>query len=474
MILQRIVVPSRFALIYRAGSIIGYNPGLNTWERLTDDTGEVIRWLRAGRDRSGLTQHLSKRFDYDLPRAEQRLEEIIKWCILRRLLYLDSELKLPDLAPVTNPLATVYWICTQACNLRCTYCYQDAALARRNELTTAEGKDLIDQVVESGARTFIFTGGEPFVRRDLLELARYSRERNLKTNIITNGHYINKKNISDIAGVFHNATISLDHMIPEHHDAARGKGSWMRAVRAIELLLEASVSVDVNSVLARFGLDSVEKLLNLSRQWKVGQHRIIPQFPMGRGGAARADELMPDEVVGLSDRLHVAAGASGGKDASAAVSPEGRYGTKRNRRNHCGAGLSEVSVDPEGWVYPCRLLQYPQYRADNIRSKRIKDIFDGHIVLSTARSNNTSVLEPCRNCIIKNHCGGGCRGIHTSFTDDYLKTHPLFCAYLRRTFEVQAWSSTGNVPIRRRSEFIDHTSVALDVIPASSLVRRPK
>jgi MoaA/NifB/PqqE/SkfB family radical SAM enzyme len=75
----------------------------------------------------------------------------------------------------SHPLSTVYWICTQACNLRCTYCYQDASVARDRELSTAEGYDLVDQAIEAGARTFVFTGGEPFHRRD-----QKSRRRRLR------------------------------------------------------------------------------------------------------------------------------------------------------------------------------------------------------------------------------------------------------------------------------------------------------
>jgi hypothetical protein len=51
-LLLRVVVPSRLALIYRKGEMLGYNPGRNMWEHLEEDTAEVLRWLRAERNRT--------------------------------------------------------------------------------------------------------------------------------------------------------------------------------------------------------------------------------------------------------------------------------------------------------------------------------------------------------------------------------------------------------------------------------------
>src|SRR5829696_3870670 len=90
-LLERVVVPSRLALPYRSGETLGYNPGLNTWARLDDVTAEVLRWLRAGRDRDALDEHLARRFKCEEPVARERRQESINWCVLRRLLYLDRE-----------------------------------------------------------------------------------------------------------------------------------------------------------------------------------------------------------------------------------------------------------------------------------------------------------------------------------------------------------------------------------------------
>ena len=450
--IARVVSPSRLALITRRNQTLGYIPAINSWERLNEPTAEVLRWLRAGRERATLELHLARRFDYGPAEAKQQLQKILVWCVFRQFLYLDREPPAPQVSHPEAPLETVYWICTQACNLRCSYCYQDAMVRRPNELSTEEGKDLVDQVVDAGADTFIFTGGEPFSRPDLLEIGRHSRQRGLRTNVITNGYHITTKNINEVSEIFNQVTVSLDHGLAKYHDHHRGKGSWLRAIRAIDLLLEKGVHVDVNSVLSRTGLNDLKELMRLSRDREIGQHRIIPRFPMGRGACTRNDELKPAEIMAINDRLHQAGYASEHQGTSS-VSVEGTYGSKRVIRNHCGAGLSEVSVDPEGWVYPCKLLQFGTFKTHNVRERKLIDIFNHHPLLKNIRSTVATNLSPCKTCIIRNHCGGGCRGIHFSFTHEYIKAHPLFCAYLRNSFELQAWAATGGVPSPRRVEY---------------------
>jgi radical SAM protein with 4Fe4S-binding SPASM domain len=474
--LNRVVVPTRLGLIYRAGQTLGYNPAINVWERLEEDTAEVLRWLRAKRARVELEAHLERRFGYPSAAVNERLQRILAWCIFRKMLYLDHEPEALEIVHPANPLETVYWICTQLCNLRCTYCYQDATVRRPHELTTAEGKNLVDQTVAAGADTFIFTGGEPFSRPDLLEIARYSKDRGLRTNVITNGHYITTKNIDEVVDIFDTVTVSLDHGLARHHDRNRGSGSWLRAVNAIDLLLERGVNVDANSVLSRFGLKDVKELLQFARRRPIRQLRIIPQFPMGRGALSRDDELTPIEIMGLNDQLDQAS-CELSQESETRISPEGQYSSKANIRNHCGAGLSEVSVDPEGWVYPCKLLQYDRFKTHNVRSHQLSDIFANHPILKQARGRVASTMHPCKTCIIKNHCGGGCRGIHFSFTQEYVQAEPMFCAYLRNSFETQAWATTGGVPFPRKAQFnqasrggkTNFLPIELPVIPTSFL-----
>lgn len=462
-LLERLVVPSRLSLICRGEHVLGYNPGLNVWHQLDSAGAAMLRWLRAGRDRLGLVDYVARYASGT--DAAQVASETAKKLVLRRLLYLDNEPPLPPVLHPEMPLGTVYWITTQKCNLRCTYCYQDAARPRASELSTTEGKALIEQAQEAGARTFVFTGGEPFSRRDLLELAAHSKSKGLRTTVITNGAYINVHNVAEVARTFDLVTVSLDHLIPEHHDRVRGRRSWDKAIRAIDLLLEAEVPVDINSVLSRYGLIDLVELVRLKRVKRIGVHKIVPQFPMGRGGSSRGDELSADQLLSLSDQMAAALRAVEGVPAGG-TEEESTSSAKGEIRDHCGAGLSEVSVDPEGWLYPCKLLQYPELRAGNVRASSIALLYASDPILRGVRTSTADALPTCRTCIIHRACGGGCRGIHYSFTGKYDEAASIFCSYLRRTFEVKAWRSTGEVPEPRRSEWV----MPIDNDPQSPVV----
>jgi len=176
---------------------------------------------------------------------------------------------------------------------------------------------------------------------------------------------------------------------------------------------------------------------------------------MGRGAKAKEEELTSNQLIGLNDRI-LGLVARDDSEVASQLRVEGDKGQKGMIRQHCGAGLSEVSVDPEGWVYPCRLLQYPQFRTLNVREHRIAEIYEQHPVLKTIQTTKVKQLSPCNTCIIRDACGGGCRGIHFSYEGEYATAHPLFCAYLRRSFEGQAWRSTGSIPPARRAQFVNN------------------
>ncbi|MCD6310167.1 MAG: radical SAM protein, partial [Candidatus Eremiobacteraeota bacterium] len=81
----------------------------------------------------------------------------------------------------------ISWNVTKECNLHCVHCYRDAGARGENELTTAEGKDLIDGIARAGFKTLVLSGGEPLLRGDLYELIRKAKKSRLRVVLGTNG-----------------------------------------------------------------------------------------------------------------------------------------------------------------------------------------------------------------------------------------------------------------------------------------------
>ena len=79
---------------------------------------------------------------------------------------------------------------TNRCNLKCSHCYQDAGSAKEAELSTEEGKKLIDEIAHAGFKIMIFSGGEPLMRPDIFELVAYAASKGLRPVFGTNGMMI--------------------------------------------------------------------------------------------------------------------------------------------------------------------------------------------------------------------------------------------------------------------------------------------
>jgi radical SAM protein with 4Fe4S-binding SPASM domain len=466
-LLDRVVVPD-LVFIVRDGKTLCYATSENVWHRLTTDVEEVLRWLRAGRPRSELTSYLSRRLmTVD---AAERIEASLRWAVLRRLLHLDGNKSPTALPPPRPAVRTVYWIATQACNLRCTYCYQDAAEALPNELSTEEALRLMSQVKDAGADTVIFTGGEPFARSDLMEVAKCAKTIGLRTSVITNGHYITTRNVTRVVEVFDNFTVSLDSGTPAPHDRSRGAGSWDRAFRAIRLLRHEGAPVDMNSTIMPEAVEGLDDLIKIAIEQSVDEHRIVPQFPMGRGGESRTNELPVSDFFSFGRSVLEARRRQEGKSLPKSRVDGVQPHAKGTFRNHCGAGVSEVSVDPEGWVYPCRLIQGAEHRIGNVRTQQLDALLQGAYLERSVR-RNTANIQMCRTCVIRNYCGGGCRGVHSSYSGSPDKNSVLFCTFLRNGFELNAWSTTGDVPSGLTYQWGDNSSSSSPYASTESLVQ---
>lgn len=121
---------------------------------------------------------------------------------------------------------------TNRCNLKCSHCYQDAGDAKTAELTTEEGKKLIDEIARAGFKSMIFSGGEPLMRPDIFELVAYAASKGLRPVFCTNGMMITKEVAQKLKDCGAMAMgISLDSLDEQragrrhelHHDSLSGR-----------------------------------------------------------------------------------------------------------------------------------------------------------------------------------------------------------------------------------------------------------
>lgn len=200
-------------------------------------------------------------------------------------------------SPENFELRLVSWNLTFKCNLRCAHCYIDAGEREgRGELSTNEGKMLIDQITEVGKPVLILSGGEPLLRKDVFKLARYASEKGLKVAMGTNGTLITDEVAKQLklSGV-RRIAVSLDSRVPEKHDEFRGvKGSWKRAVEGIEACRRNEIDVQINTTITQQNYDEIDDILDLAEKLGVSDFHMFFLVPTGRG--KKVEDISPRHV----------------------------------------------------------------------------------------------------------------------------------------------------------------------------------
>lgn len=202
----------------------------------------------------------------------------------------------PKKASERRPI--VVWNITRACNLKCVHCYNDSGLGKvGDELSTAEAKNVLDNLVEFGVPSVLFSGGEPLMRPDLFELIGYAVERGLRAVISTNGTLIS----ADVAKQImrHKVSyvgISLDG-IGQVNDQFRGvAGAFERAVKGIKNCQDAGVRIGLRLTLTKRNVQDLESLFEFFEEEKIERACFYHFVPSGRGTTIAGDDLTHNQT----------------------------------------------------------------------------------------------------------------------------------------------------------------------------------
>jgi len=290
---------------------------------------------------------------------------------------------------------------TRRCQLRCIHCYamSGPGVDGSRELPTERWMRLIDDIADHGGESVLFTGGEPLLRKDCPRLMRRASTRGLQVVLFTNGLLV-EKHLSELADWASLVQVSLNGPNQTSNDAIRGKGTFRRVLRAIELLLRANVPVRVGMTVMEKNWPAIKTGFPAFAERFAGTSL---QFHLGYGvcnyGRATSldDHLDLEEVRPVVDEF-----------LSSVSKSEGR----RIARKTTGCGYCEqLVVAPDGVVYPCHLLDGPLGHIDE------RPIGEWHAVLKeTALNHQVDSVEGCMDCDLRNLCGGTCRVINEKTT----------------------------------------------------------
>ena len=194
-----------------------------------------------------------------------------------------------------TPLVVI-WEVTRACDLACFHC-RASAHPQHNplELSTVEGKKLLDDIAQLNPPIFIFTGGDPLKRADIYELVEYAAGKHLHPAMTPSATpLLNRESLIRLkqAGL-RRLALSLDGPNPELHDSFRGvPGSFARTLDAMDWANAIGLPVQINTTVSRRNINQLEHILSVVRNFRIVMWSLFFMVPTGR---AEATDLPPAE-----------------------------------------------------------------------------------------------------------------------------------------------------------------------------------
>ena len=305
----------------------------------------------------------------------------------------------------------VWWDITSTCNLRCRHCYSNSGASLHDELTTEEVKHILDQLAIMNVFYVYILGGEPFLRKDFMDILGYCRSLNIEVMVSSNGWFITADLACTLArlGIRH-VRVSIDGATAKTHDAIRGvNGSFDRAVAAVRNLKRAGVPVvGISPTLMKENVHEAEMLIELAHDLQVDELQFVQVCAVGRAKQISVLDSSAIDAEG-SDRRKSAelvqdlliTGSEGiWEKPFARCVMEGRMVP---HIMGCGAGRTCLAISPNGRVRACLLFQY---EIGDLRDHDLQEIWlgAGHPKIQWLRS----IKEGCEGCRYAAVCSGPC------------------------------------------------------------------
>jgi radical SAM protein with 4Fe4S-binding SPASM domain len=341
----------------------------------------------------------------------------------------------------------VVWNVTRRCNLHCIHCYSSSKDRQYpGELSTTEGRCLLDDLAAFQVPTVLFSGGEPLMRGDLFALVEHARRLGLRCVLSTNGTLIDADVANRIvAAGFAYVGISFDG-IGQVHDRVRGKaGAYEDSLQALRLLRDRGLRVGLRFTVHSGNAGQLPAIFDLLEQENIPRCCIYHLAYAGRGERIQSMDLAPQETRaaieyvfdrteafhnrGLDKEVLTVDNAADNvlllariRERQPARAEEVWQMLAWNGGNQ--SGIAVACIDPFGNVHPDQFSWH--YSLGNVRDRPFSAIWrDGsHPRLAALRAKPRPVGGRCSVCKFFSICNGNLRARAESYFGDFLAPDP--------------------------------------------------
>jgi radical SAM protein with 4Fe4S-binding SPASM domain len=261
---------------------------------------------------------------------------------------------------------------TYRCNFSCKHCYVPHSYRKKGELSTEQIFSVLDQLVEIGCFYLGFTGGEPFIRDDIIDILWYAKKKGFQIIIYTNGSLINEVIAKELKQLQPNKVdITIPAMDKTSFGSITGTASFRdRVFTAISLLYKNGVNLGFKTCVLKGNESQIKTIQDFTASLGV-QHRLAKGLSRCLDGSTQ-----PYLYRGaLKNNLE--------NDCDLQVPNIGNQVLVMNNQNQspkslqlmpdtlfkCGVGISQAAITPLGELKMCLMIDRPKYKILNITNK---------------------------------------------------------------------------------------------------------
>ncbi len=338
---------------------------------------------------------------------------------------------------------------TEDCNLRCKHCGYVEGKMYDHDLSMDEMKRVIDQHLALFPGSLVaFSGGEPLLREDVIDIVEYACARTRLVNINTNGLLLTEEKAARLAKTIAWVQISLDGADPEVHNFIRGRGMYDRAWAAIEMLCRhgGARKLVISTTLTKCVLHQVQDMIAKADALGIRLLRFLT-LTKQRAALTNWDRIAPSlEQVREIYRfllLDLPRMDRRGKTEIESGFPGYVPNADPSGEAWCPLGRM-VLVDSLGNTYNCPTLNTDSHKTGNIKEMSISEIFHGERNRETRQQmlGRRYQIEECRVCAWRNFCQGGCAAF-TSLRSNSMYVNDEFCDFRRELYRETVHIQTG-------------------------------
>lgn len=270
---------------------------------------------------------------------------------------------------------------THRCNLQCYYCYQKSYTPAA-EMSFSQWERVVKELAGMESLYITFSGGEPFLRPDFIDIVSCARKHDFAVSIITNGILITEPivkkleelGILDIGISLHAANENL------HDRLTTMQGSFRLALNAIRLCVKAGIKVLIKHSVSNANFGEYEELKRLAESEGCAFECDSMILPMNKGETSPYALNHEQHFIFLKDMyMPSLINCISNKDAS---------------NLHCDAGRSLCGISPGGEVFPCIILPIS---LGNLQKTSFKTIWFGE-KSAEFRKQEEKIEEACKKC----------------------------------------------------------------------------